>query len=159
MSLLRKIQDATVDPDFQPADVLRMCQILAARLKHTAFQDWIKQELNGYEEDPGKLPDYRVLNNLSCRGNFIGPWGSSYKNAPIPLLSLPEEFREAASTKYIFQAEKIEYVNDETTPSFKRRVSSALRAGGEAAIDEFISDNKYLKVVKAAAKGWLQPGN
>jgi hypothetical protein len=57
------------------------------------------------------------------------------------------------------ELEKVAYVNDETTPSFKRRVAGALQASGETAIDEFILENKYLKVVKAAIKGWLQPGS
>lgn len=55
------------------------------------------------------------------------------------------------------EPEKIAYINDETTPSFKRRVSGALQASGEAAIDEFILENKCLKVVKAAVKGWFKP--
>ena len=55
------------------------------------------------------------------------------------------------------EAEKVAHVNDETTPSFKRRVAGALQASGETAIDEFILDSKYLKVVKSAVKGWLQP--
>jgi len=54
--------------------------------------------------------------------------------------------------------EQIAYIDDETTPSFKRRVAGAIQASGEAAIDEFILENKYLKVAKAAIKGWLQPG-
>ncbi|WP_017313969.1 hypothetical protein [Mastigocladopsis repens] len=57
------------------------------------------------------------------------------------------------------EAEKIAYVNDKTTPSFKRRVTGALQASGETAIDEFILENKYLKVAKAAVKGWFQPGS
>ena len=56
------------------------------------------------------------------------------------------------------ESEKVAYVNDETTPSFKRRVAGALQESGETAIDEFILENKYLKVVKSAIKGWLQPG-
>jgi deoxycytidine triphosphate deaminase len=55
--------------------------------------------------------------------------------------------------------EKIVYINDETTPSFKRRVAGALQASGETVIDEFFLENKYLKVAKAAVKGWLQPGS
>jgi hypothetical protein len=55
------------------------------------------------------------------------------------------------------ETEKVAYVNDETTPSFKRRVARALQASGETAIDEFILENKYLKVAKAAVKGWLYP--
>ncbi|MEZ2230693.1 hypothetical protein [Microcoleus sp.] len=54
------------------------------------------------------------------------------------------------------EAEKIEYVYDETTPSFKRRVVGALQAGGEAAIEEFL-DNPYVNVGKAIVKGWMKP--
>jgi hypothetical protein len=56
------------------------------------------------------------------------------------------------------ESEKVAYVNDETTPNFKRRVVGALQASGETVIDEFILENKYLKVVKSAIKGWVQPG-
>lgn len=52
--------------------------------------------------------------------------------------------------------EKIAYVNDETTPNFKRRVVSALQAGGETAIEEFL-DNPYVNVGKAVVKGWIKP--
>ena len=57
------------------------------------------------------------------------------------------------------ELEKVAYVNDETTPSLKRRVAGALQATSETAIDEFILENKYLKVAKAAIKGWLQLGS
>ena len=56
----------------------------------------------------------------------------------------------------ITEAEKVAYVNDETTPSFKRRVVGALQAGGEAAIEEFL-DNPYVNVGKAVVKGWMKP--
>lgn len=52
--------------------------------------------------------------------------------------------------------EKIAYVNDETTPSFKRRVVGALQAGSEAVIEEFL-DNPYVNVGKAVVKGWIKP--
>jgi uncharacterized protein (DUF697 family) len=54
------------------------------------------------------------------------------------------------------EGEKIAYVNDETTPSFKRRVVGALEAGGEAVIEEFL-DNPYVNVGKAIVKGWIKP--
>ena len=54
------------------------------------------------------------------------------------------------------ESEKITYVNDETTPSFKRRVVGALQAGTEAAIEEFL-DNPYVNVSKAIVKGWIKP--
>jgi uncharacterized protein YjbI with pentapeptide repeats len=54
------------------------------------------------------------------------------------------------------EAQQIEHINDETTPKFKKRVVGALQATGEAAIDEFVLENKYLKVAKAAIKGWIK---
>jgi hypothetical protein len=54
------------------------------------------------------------------------------------------------------EGEKVMYINDETTPSFKRRVAGALQAGGEAAIEEFL-DNPYVNVGKAVVKGWIKP--
>lgn len=73
--------------------------------------------------------------------------------AEIQQLLKQLEQTNPSATKF----EQITYINDETTPSFKRRVVGALQASGEAAIDEFVLENKYLKVVKAAVKGWLQP--
>lgn len=54
------------------------------------------------------------------------------------------------------EVEKINYVNDETTPNFKRRVVGALQGFGEAAIEEFL-DNSYINIAKAIIKGWIKP--
>jgi hypothetical protein len=55
------------------------------------------------------------------------------------------------------EADKITYVNIATKPALKQRVISALKEGTNTAIDEFIMDSKYLKVVKAVIQGWFQP--
>jgi hypothetical protein len=54
-------------------------------------------------------------------------------------------------------AEKITWINIATKPELKQRAISALKEGSSTAIDEFIVDNKYLKVVKAVIQGWLFP--
>lgn len=54
------------------------------------------------------------------------------------------------------EIDKVNYVNEETTHSFKRRVVGALQAGGEAVIEEFL-DNPYVNVGKAVVKGWIKP--
>ena len=54
------------------------------------------------------------------------------------------------------EEEKIIYLNDNTTPSFKRRVIGALQAAGETAIEEFL-DNSYVNIGKATIKAWLKP--
>jgi hypothetical protein len=53
------------------------------------------------------------------------------------------------------ESEKVSYVNDETTPSLKRRVVKALIAGGESAIEEFL-DNSYAKIIHSVIKGWME---
>jgi hypothetical protein len=53
------------------------------------------------------------------------------------------------------EGEKIAYVNDKINPSWKRAVG-ALKAGVEAAIQEFF-DNAYVNVGMAIVKGWIKP--
>lgn len=55
------------------------------------------------------------------------------------------------------ESEQLSCVNDAVKPDLKQRMSAAFRAGTEAVIDEFVLENKRLKVVKAVIKGWLQP--
>ncbi len=55
------------------------------------------------------------------------------------------------------EVDKITYVNIATKPDLKQRAIAALKEGSNTAIDEFIVDNKYLKVVKAVIQGWLLP--
>lgn len=103
MSLLREIQDATTDPNFRLADILRKAKILAARLSHKAFKDWIEKELNGYGAND-ELPQYRILTNLGSRGDFFGPFGSGVKNAPIPLLSFPQDMAQILNKMNVLQS-------------------------------------------------------
>ncbi|MFM6075546.1 MAG: hypothetical protein ACKPDM_24190 [Dolichospermum sp.] len=53
------------------------------------------------------------------------------------------------------EQEKIDYVDDETTPSFKRRAVNAIKAGGQAVIEE-VFDNPYINVGIAILNGWKE---
>jgi hypothetical protein len=54
------------------------------------------------------------------------------------------------------ESQQIAHIDNETTPSFKRRVSSAFQeAGGSSALDELIPGNKYLEVIKLTLICWL----
>jgi hypothetical protein len=103
MSLLREIQEATTNPNYRLADVLRLSKILASRLSHQELKNWVEKELNGYEISD-VIPQYRLLTNIGSRGDFLGPFGSALKNAPIPLLSLPEEIATSLSKLIILQS-------------------------------------------------------
>ncbi len=91
MTLLRQIQDAALDSDVDLADLLRKCKVLASRLKHAEFGDWVTNELNGYP-DNAEVPAYRKL-RVHSLGHFTGPFGSGMRNAPIPAALVPEKLR------------------------------------------------------------------
>lgn len=101
MSLLREIQDAAVDSKVELATLLRKCKVLAARLGNAEFKKWVESELSGYESKD-ELPDYRIL-PVNSKGHFSGPYGSGLRNADIPMLSIPEEFRENLKYAYLME--------------------------------------------------------
>jgi hypothetical protein len=96
MTLLQEIQGEAVDAKSDLATLLRKCRILAARLKNEEFKNWVQHELDGYPPN-APLPDYRKA-QVQSYGHFMGPFGSGLRNAPIPLMSIPEEYREFVST-------------------------------------------------------------
>jgi hypothetical protein len=101
MSLLRDIQNAAVDPNTDVATLLRKCMILAARLKSDDFKRWVDHELNGYKKVED-LPEYRIL-YVESYGDFAGPFGRELRDARIPPLRLPEEFRDRVTKSYLIE--------------------------------------------------------
>ena len=94
MGLFQDILDGAVDEQSNLAAVLRRCLILASKLGHEPFRQWVSQELNGYRSVE-ELPDYRVLKSHSLC-NLAGRW--PLKNQPIPTSGLSREMREMAET-------------------------------------------------------------
>ena len=101
MSLLRQIQDAAINSSVDLPALLRKCKVLAARLGNDDFKRWIDNELSGYN-NKDDLPEYRVL-RVNSKGHFSGAFGSGLRNADIPLLYLPEDFRERLGHSYLMQ--------------------------------------------------------
>lgn len=91
MSLLRQIQENSCNPDFQVADLLRKCKILAARLGYEPLKIWVENELNGYANKES-LPEYRIIKEVFFEGNFNNSFWS-YENC-IFKPNLPEEYSE-----------------------------------------------------------------
>ncbi len=92
MSLLEEIQKEAVDSKSDLGALLRKCKVLATNLGSQPFEEWLIFESNGY---PNKInvPDYRIW-PLQLKGHFSGPAGSGIRNAPIPMVCLPEKIRE-----------------------------------------------------------------
>jgi hypothetical protein len=93
VTLLEDIQNSAVDAKSDLATLLRKCKLLAARLGSQPLEDWLLWESNGYPENI-QVPEYRVW-TLQVKGNFGGPFGSGFRNAPIPLVCIPESVRKS----------------------------------------------------------------
>lgn len=91
MLLLEDIQAAAVDAKSDLSTLLRKCKLLAARLDNKQLENWILLESNGYPPEVD-VPDYRIW-PLELKGHFCGPFGSGIRNAPIPLVCIPEKAR------------------------------------------------------------------
>jgi AbiTii len=91
MTLLQEIQHDATGTDVPLIVVLRKCKVLAARLDHEPFSEWVTHELEGYPPDPDHLPRYREKVRLEVRGTFAGPFGSGIENAVIPPATIQDE--------------------------------------------------------------------
>lgn len=96
MTILEDIQNAAVDSNSDLGAILRKCKLLAARLGSQPLEDWLIWESSGYPQGVA-VPTYRIW-SVEVLGDFEGPFGSSIKNARIPielLKFIPKELKES----------------------------------------------------------------
>ncbi|MFB2892928.1 hypothetical protein ACE1CI_08285 [Aerosakkonemataceae cyanobacterium BLCC-F50] len=97
------------------------------------------------------------INNKNVQGSFNTDNSQKRQNLAEAAKEIQQLLKQLEQTNpTATDADKIDYVNDETSPKFKRRAVSALQAGGEVAIEEFL-DNPYVNIGKAIIKGWMKP--
>lgn len=92
MSLIKTILEEVVNTDKDLSSILLECKMLSAHLNNKLFDDWINWETNGYPDEI-EVPDYRIW-DYQIKGNFFGSFGSQIKDAPIPILTIPKNYRE-----------------------------------------------------------------
>jgi len=102
VSLLDEIQTAATDHAVPLSDMLRKCQILASRLRHQPFKEWVGHELNGYPDD-APLPRYRGPFQGEVKADLIGFMGATAKNVGVPMTNVPEEAREDFRSMNFYQ--------------------------------------------------------
>jgi hypothetical protein len=95
--LVREIQNDILDSSIALTSILRKAKVLAYQLDNDEFKQWVSQELDGYTGDSDTVPDYRRGSTHSL-GHFVGLFGSTMRNTPIPTLGLPEESSEYAES-------------------------------------------------------------
>lgn len=95
MSLLDDIIKAITETDEKTSSILRKCLVLSYNLKNDTLKSWVSKELNGYDYDDPDMPDYRKC-HAPAKGYFIGSFGRSISDQPIPSGLLKEEHRHWA---------------------------------------------------------------
>lgn len=98
MNLLHDIQAAAISQTTDIPTLLRMCKLLAARISHQQFGEWVDHELIGYPTVKS-LPDYRIT-KVESYGTFHGQFIHADR-LQIPTSILPEKLREKYSHAYM----------------------------------------------------------
>lgn len=101
MSLIHDIQAASIAKDHDVPTLLRMCKLLAARISHQAFAQWVDHELNGYPS-VDDMPDYRIV-RVDSYGTFAGAFHQANK-LQIPFTVLPTQIQEQYRHAYMGSA-------------------------------------------------------
>ncbi len=99
VQLLRRINEGATNSQTPLGEVLRLCLRLGRLLNNKELSDWAKAEAGGYKSTDD-LPDYRLF-ETGVRGTFFGPFGSGYKNLPIPRAAIEEKHRDTLFKAYL----------------------------------------------------------
>ena len=102
MTLLDDIQIAATDQSVTLSDLLRKCQILAYRLRHEPFKEWVAHELSGYP-DEAALPSYRGPLDGQVRAHLVGTFGREAKSISVPITNFPKEMRDRVTEFRFYQ--------------------------------------------------------
>lgn len=129
MSILGDIQRAATDPAHSTSDLLRKCQILAFRLRHEPFKQWVAHELNGYPDD-AVLPSYRGPFQADLKADTHGAFGSGVRNIGVPDWSIPDDVREEVKGMAFYQG----------VGTLESLVADARRASETMVATEFSTD-------------------
>jgi AbiTii len=99
--LLDEIIKSAIDDNTGLPSLLRKCLLLAHELKNDKLKAWAEYELNGYPNE-ASLPSYREV-LIRALGNFVGPAGSSLKNAQLAVTNMDDDHRHWAERSPLMQ--------------------------------------------------------
>ena len=60
-SIVLELQSEAMASDSNVSDLLRKSLVIASKLEIKDFEDWVKQEINGYRDNLDNIPDYREV--------------------------------------------------------------------------------------------------
>jgi hypothetical protein len=107
-SIIEQIQRDALDPKVRVSDLLRRVKLAAVKLDLGAVEDWVENELNGYEDQP--VPEYRAVTGVPMSRNpYLGwqPIGGaiddmSSKKVGVPISALEETVNAPAGSQVQF---------------------------------------------------------
>ncbi|MEL7067079.1 MAG: hypothetical protein AAGN15_00330 [Cyanobacteria bacterium J06581_3] len=137
--------------------IIRLCEALRDGVDQKKLQIIVEELIMGNKGDTYNVEQAGAVGKYarSDHNTFIhSEQKKSLAEAAKEIQKLLQQLEE--TNPNATEIEKVDYVNDETSRGFKRRVVGALQAGGEAAIEEFL-DNSYVNIGKALVKGWIKP--
>jgi hypothetical protein len=70
-TLVEKLQSDAMDQSVTVSNLLRRVKFTAAKLGLGRIEDWVEQELNGYEK---RVPDYRMVHGRPLGRNPVRGW-------------------------------------------------------------------------------------
>jgi hypothetical protein len=138
--------------------IMRLCKVLKNGIDQKKLEVIIRELVMGDKFE--QISNSTIVNRSQVDNAFNSSTSESKKTlteAAAEIRELLKQLEENNPTAT--EAEQVTYINIATKPDLKKRAIAALKEGGDTAIDEFILENKYLKVVKAVVKGWIQPNN
>ncbi|MGO4508023.1 hypothetical protein AB4Z51_13475 [Bradyrhizobium sp. 2TAF36] len=144
-SLIEEIQREALDPTIPVSTLLRKVRLAAAKLKLDTVEDWVSNELSGYE---GSVPDYRMMKGTVRYNNGYTGWQM--------LLGDTSSFSEKGNGQPISQIESmLEPAGNQTfhiqfTGKLAEIISKAA-GGGQASYALFI-DRAQLSGVLSAVR-------
>ena len=95
---------------------------------------------------------YGVAGNVEGNQNiYVSEQQQNLAEAAAEIQQLLKQLEKTNPTAT--EIEKVNYVSASIAPTKRKRIMSALKAGGQAAIEEFL-DNPYLNVVIAVIEDW-----
>lgn len=107
------------------------------------------------QENNGNVASENYGSQETNHNNYPSPEKQTLAEAAAEIQRLLQQLEETNPSAN--ETEQIAYVNLATKPDIKQRAIAAFKAGSDIAIDEFLLENKYLKVTKAIIQAWLQP--
>lgn len=81
---------------------LTIAKIIAKKIENTDFEEWIKNELNGYPSDD-MVPDYRQMFCV-VKGEICDQWGGSLEIIPISFEAWVKEIQQHLNYQYFTQS-------------------------------------------------------